>query len=165
MLFIEKCIRLVKPGGRIAIVLPQGNLNNPTSEFLRNFIFDHCRLLGCVGLQENTFRPITPTKTSVVLLQKWRSEKEKNDDYNIFMADSEKPGKDNSGNYIYLKDKDGNYIDEKKQIIDVFDIIWDDNVKARRINGKTQNKFIKNNKPPVRSQIDIYEYYRKNINL
>ena len=119
MLFIEKCIRLVKPGGRIAIVLPQGNLNNPTSEFLRNFIFDYCRLLGCVGLQENTFRPFTPTKTSVVLLQKWRSEKEKNDDYNIFMADSEKPGKDNSGNYIYLKDKDGNYIDEKKQIIDV----------------------------------------------
>ena len=41
------------------------------------------------------------------------------DDYNIFMADSEKPGKDNSGNYIYLKDKDGNFIDEKKQIIDV----------------------------------------------
>mgnify|MGYP003302479262 CR=1 FL=1 len=55
MLFIEKCIRLIKPGGRIAIVLPQGNLNNPTSEFLRNFIFENCRLLGCVGLKENTF--------------------------------------------------------------------------------------------------------------
>ena len=53
----------------------------------------------------------------------------------------------------------------QQQIIDVFDIIWNDNVKARRINGQTQNKFIKNNKPPVRSQIDIYEYYRKNINL
>ena len=75
MLFIEKCIRLVKPGGRIAIVLPQGNLNNPTSEFLRNFIFENCRLLACVGLKENTFRPFTPTKTSVVLLQKWKSNK------------------------------------------------------------------------------------------
>ena len=119
MLFIEKCIRFVKPGGRIAIVLPQGNLNNPTSEFLRNFIFDRCRLLGCIGLHENTFRPFTPTKTSVVLLQKWRSEKEKKDDYKIFMASSEKSGKDNSGNYIYLKDKDGNYIDTKNQIIDI----------------------------------------------
>tara|TARA_Y100000816_G_C26102442_1_gene584690 strand:+ start:175 stop:2052 length:1878 start_codon:yes stop_codon:yes gene_type:complete len=122
MLFIEKCIRLIKPGGRIAIVLPQGNLNNPTSEFLRNFIFENCRLLGCVGLKENTFRPFTPTKTSVVLLQKWKSEKEKTNDYNIFMADSEKPGKDNSGNYIYLKDKEGNYINEKNQIIDVLKI-------------------------------------------
>ena len=53
----------------------------------------------------------------------------------------------------------------QQQIIDVFDIIWNDNVKARRINGQTQNQFIKNNKPPVRSQIDIYEYYRKNVNL
>ena len=53
----------------------------------------------------------------------------------------------------------------QKQIIDVFDIIWDDNVKARRINGQTQNLFIKNNKPAVRSQIEIYEYYRKNVSL
>ena len=118
MLFIEKTIKLVKPGGRIAIVLPQGNLNNPTSKFLRSFIFDKCRLLGCVGLKENTFRPFTPTKTSVVILQKWKkNEKLKN--YNIFMASSEKSGKDNSGNYIYLKDKDGNFINEKKEIINV----------------------------------------------
>ena len=35
----------------------------------------------------------------------------------------------------------------QKQITDVFDITWNDNVKARRINGHTQNQFIKNNKP------------------
>ena len=114
MLFIEKCIRLVKPGGRIAIVLPQGNLNNPTSEFLRNFIFDHCRLLGCVGLQENTFRPFTPTKTSVVFSKNGDQRKKKRW-LQYLHGWLEKPGKDNSGNYIYLKDKDGNYIDEKKQ--------------------------------------------------
>ena len=52
----------------------------------------------------------------------------------------------------------------QQQIIDVFDITWNDNVKARRINGYTQNQFIRNNKSPVRSQIDIYEYYRNNYN-
>lgn len=122
MLFIEKCIRLVRPGGRIAIVLPQGNLNNSTSEFLRNFIFDNCRLLGCIGLMENTFRPFTPTKTSVVLLQKWKNNEEKNKNYKIFMGNSKKPGKDSSGNYIYLKDKDGNFIDEENNIIDILKV-------------------------------------------
>ena len=53
----------------------------------------------------------------------------------------------------------------QQQIIDVFDITWNDNVKARRINGYTQNQFIRNNKSPVRSQFDIYEYYRNNDNL
>ena len=53
----------------------------------------------------------------------------------------------------------------QQQIIDVFDITWNDNVKARRINGYTQNQFIRNNKSPVRSQLDIYEYYRNNDNL
>ena len=53
----------------------------------------------------------------------------------------------------------------QQQIIDVFDITWNDNVKARRINGYTQNQFIRNNKSPIRSQLDIYEYYRNNDNL
>tara|TARA_B100000963_G_scaffold17560_1_gene13454 strand:+ start:6002 stop:8062 length:2061 start_codon:yes stop_codon:yes gene_type:complete len=53
----------------------------------------------------------------------------------------------------------------QQQIIDVFDITWNDNVKARRINGYTQNQLIRNNKSPVRSQLDIYEYYRNNDNL
>ena len=53
----------------------------------------------------------------------------------------------------------------QQQIIDIFDITWNDNVKARRINGYKQNQFIINNKPLVRSQFDIYEYYRNNDNL
>jgi polyphosphate kinase len=49
----------------------------------------------------------------------------------------------------------------KKQIIDVFDIIWMDNVKSRIINKKPQNKFRKTSDKPVRSQWAIYDYYKK----
>jgi polyphosphate kinase len=50
------------------------------------------------------------------------------------------------------------------QIMDVFEIIWNDNVKARKINEKKQNSFVKNNKPPIRSQFEIYSYYKKEMN-
>ena len=46
---------------------------------------------------------------------------------------------------------------------DVFDIIWNDNVKARRLNGLIQNNFVKNNSKPNRSQFEIYEYYKKEV--
>ena len=49
----------------------------------------------------------------------------------------------------------------KKQIIDVFDSIWMDNVKSRIINKKPQNKFRKTSDKPVRSQWAIYDYYKK----
>jgi len=55
--------------------------------------------------------------------------------------------------------------DLQRQIIEVFDIIWSDNVKARRLNGPIQNVFVENNAPAVRSQIAIHEYYKKEANL
>jgi polyphosphate kinase len=49
----------------------------------------------------------------------------------------------------------------QKEIIDVFEICWSDNVKARKINGAVQNEFVKNNHESVRSQWKILEYYQK----
>lgn len=74
ILFIEKCLNFLKPGGRCAIVLPQGRLNNSSDLHIRNFIFDKARLLAVVGLGVNTFKPHTGTKTSVIFLQKYTYE-------------------------------------------------------------------------------------------
>lgn len=74
ILFIEKCLNLLRPGGRMAIVLPQGRLNNSSDLPIRNFIFDKARLLAVVGLDVNTFKPHTGTKTSVLFLQKYTEE-------------------------------------------------------------------------------------------
>ena len=110
VLFIERCLRFLKPGGRMAIVSPQGNLNNTNAEYIRKFMSDKARLLAVVGLHVNTFKPFTGTKTSVIFLQKWRNEDEITDDYPVFMAASEKPGKDNSGSYVFKKAPDGSYL-------------------------------------------------------
>ena len=110
ILFIERNINFLKPGGRMAIVLPQGRFNNTSDKYIRDFIAEHARILAVVGLHGNTFKPHTGTKTSVLFLQKWDEKLcPKVDDYPIFFAVSEKGGKDNSGDYTYVKNENGQY--------------------------------------------------------
>jgi len=71
ILFLERCLHFLKPGGRMAIVLPQGLLNNTNAEYIRRFVIDEARILAVVGLHVNTFKPHTGTKTSVLFLRKY----------------------------------------------------------------------------------------------
>ena len=124
VLFIERNLDFLKPGGRMAIVLPQGRFNNVSDKYIRGFIAERARILAVVGLHQNTFKPHTGTKTSVLLLQKWNNDPGQGplcprvDDYPIFMAVSEKGGKDNSGDYVYTKNGNGQYkLDRNGHII------------------------------------------------
>jgi len=74
ILFIERSINFLKEGGRMAIVLPQGRLNNISDLYIRNFLFNKARILAVVGLHPNTFKPHAGTKTSILFLQKYTSE-------------------------------------------------------------------------------------------
>ncbi len=74
ILFLERSLQFLKPGGRMAIVLPQGLLNNTNAEYIRRFIIDEARILAVVGLHGNTFKPHTGTKTSVLFLRKYTDE-------------------------------------------------------------------------------------------
>lgn len=49
ILFIERNLDFLKPGGRMAIVLPQGRFNNSSDKRIREFISEQCRILGVVG--------------------------------------------------------------------------------------------------------------------
>lgn len=104
ILFIERNLKFLKPGGRMAVVLPQGRFNNSSDKYIREYIAQHCRILAVVGLHGNTFKPHTGTKTSVLFVQKWDAVicpfKE---DYPIFFATQQIPGKNNSGEPIYWK--------------------------------------------------------------
>ena len=114
ILFIERNLDFLRPGGRMAIVLPQGRFNNTSDKYIREFIAEHGRILAVIGLHGNTFKPHTGTKTSVLFVQKWDNALcPKVDDYPIFFAVSEKGGKDNSGDYIYLKDENGQIKQDK----------------------------------------------------
>ena len=108
ILFIERNLDFLKPGGRMAIVLPQGRLNNMSDKYIRDFIAERARILAIVSLHGNTFKPHTGTKTSVLFAQKWDDALcPKVEDYPIFFAVSQKGGKNNSGDYVHLKDENG----------------------------------------------------------
>ena len=119
ILFIERNLKFLKPGGRMAVVLPQGRFNNSSDKYIREYIADNCRILAVVGLHGNVFKPHTGTKTSVLFVQKWDDKLcPKKEDYPIFFATMQKPSKDNSGDKIYVKDESGkNKLDKHNHFI------------------------------------------------
>ncbi len=122
LLFIERSLDALRPGGRMAIVLPQGVFNNTNMEWVREWLFDKARILAVIGLEGNTFKLPAPakgtgTKTSVLFLQKWEEGQVPLEDYPILMAVSKKSGKDNSGEYIYV-DSEGKRVNSKNGIFE-----------------------------------------------
>lgn len=72
LIFVERGLNLLKPGGRMGIVLPDGNLNNPSSAWLRRWTEGRAKLLAVVSLPEETFRSSNATvKASLVFLCKF----------------------------------------------------------------------------------------------
>lgn len=98
ILFIERVIQLLKPGGRGALVVPQGILNNTNLSYIREWLFTKSRIIGVISLDANTFKPHTNVKTSLLFFQKWQGPALT--DYQVFMAVSQKSGKDRSGKLV-----------------------------------------------------------------
>lgn len=173
VLFLDYCLNKLSPGGRMAIVLPQGHFNNISAEQTRRYIMSRARILAVVGLHINAFKPHTNTKTSVLFVQKWagaavdawkqwaddlyeherlaaevealrkwrESELKKGidprhlpyqireevahpgdppappGDYPIFFATSQRSGRDNSGDYDWLKDGTGAIVTAPKTVL------------------------------------------------
>lgn len=103
-LFMERCLRMLTPRGRMAIVLPRGVLKNYNDEYVRRFILENARVVAVAGLGSNMFKPFTNTKTCVLFLQK-RDKPIQNlndvkDDPPAVFTVTERSGKDKSGRII-----------------------------------------------------------------
>jgi type I restriction enzyme M protein len=117
ILFIERCIQLLKPSGRLGIVLPDSILGAPGLGYIREWLIKNTHIVASLDLHADTFQPRNGTQTSVLLLQKKTQkqvDKEEKTgimvDYNIFMVMLEKIGHDKRGNPIFKRDKEGNEI-------------------------------------------------------
>jgi type I restriction enzyme M protein len=110
VLFIERCLKWLKPGGRMGIVVPDGILGNPDNEAIRAWILRHTRVLASVDLPVEAFLPQVGVQASLLFLQK-RSDAEVSalteSDYPIFMAIAEQVGHDRRGLTVYRRDPDG----------------------------------------------------------
>ena len=54
--------------------------------------------------------------------------------------------------------------DIKQELIDTFNICWNDNVKSRILDKKQTNAYFRNENEKIRAQFDTYTYYKNKLN-
>lgn len=72
VLFLERCYKyLNEENGYLAIVIPDGVLTNATSQYVRDWIVEHFRIIAVVSLPQHTFSHVRAgVKSSVLFLKK-----------------------------------------------------------------------------------------------
>ena len=94
LLFIERCLDLLKDGGRLGIVLPESVFGMPTYRHVVDYLRARYSIVGIISMPEDLFQPHTHAKTCVVLIVK----RPPNDSDEIFMSIVEWCGHDSRGN-------------------------------------------------------------------
>jgi len=115
ILCVEQCVRWLKPGGRMALVLPNGFLSNASAEYARTWLMQRCWILASISIPVEAFlvEANVGIHTGVLILQKKTELEIKAEaaqgtpDYAIFMAVADKVGVDRRGNPIYKRDETG----------------------------------------------------------
>jgi len=70
LLFIERYYQLLRPGGRLAVVLPESVFDTSSTRDIRLFLFKYFRILGIISLPSEAFAPFTTTKTNILFAEK-----------------------------------------------------------------------------------------------
>lgn len=103
ILFLERCIQLLAPGGRIAIVLPHNKLGSPSWGYAREWVMKRLRVLAVIGLPREVFLPHTHQKTSILVGVKRAATLRRVPKEDILFLASERAGKDSKGQIVAKK--------------------------------------------------------------
>ena len=75
VLFIERCLRLLKPGGRLGIVLPEGVLNNTQLQSVRELFEGMAKIVLITSIPQDVFMASGATvKPSLMFFKKFTAE-------------------------------------------------------------------------------------------
>jgi type I restriction enzyme M protein len=70
LLFIDRCLQLLKPGGKLAIVLPESIFGNPSHGYITSYLAKNIKITGLVSMPEDLFQPYTHAKACVLFPEK-----------------------------------------------------------------------------------------------
>lgn len=109
ILFLERCLQLLKPGGRMGIVLPEAIFGMPTYEYVVTYLQQQTKIMGIVSMPEPLFKTSGKggTHAKVVVLFVEKAFVAAGEDHDIFMADVKWCGHDSRGNPTIRKDAEG----------------------------------------------------------
>jgi type I restriction enzyme M protein len=163
VLFIERCLDWLKPGGRMGIVLPDGILGNPGDEYIRWWLLRHCWVLASVDLPVEVFivEANVNILTSLLFLKKKTDDEIRaadlgqTIDYPVFMAVAEKVGFDRRGNTLYKRGPDGEELVEIREYRERI-----------RINGRSEVRTLRRPEKTVDNDLPriaaAYQEFRSN---
>lgn len=107
ILFLEICIRLLKPGGRLGVVVPESMISNTSSGHVVQYFLQHMDLNAVIGMPENLFKTSgkggTHTKTCLLVAKKKKKHNQKAGPQ-FFMAEAKWCGNDSRGQKISRDD-------------------------------------------------------------
>lgn len=118
ILFVEKVLSMLKDGGRSAIVLPDGNFENPSLRYFREFLVSHCQIDAIVSLPDGTFIPYgTGVKSSIIFFTKTKSPKK---NYSIFFGQINHLGYTFSKHSKVEYTEDGHILEDYSKVLDKY---------------------------------------------
>jgi type I restriction enzyme M protein len=107
-------VKILKPGGKLAIVLPDSILSNPGLTFIRHWILINARVIASIDLPPETFQPFVGTQASLLFLERKATEEIEHEkesgaqpDYEVFMSVPTEIGHDRRGNMTYRRTPEG----------------------------------------------------------
>lgn len=118
VLFVERCLQMLRGGGRLAIVLPETYFHAPKVRYVLEYMLRGNNIMAIIDLPHNTFRPYCNAKTLLIVLEKKKPQQE-----HITMAVCEGIGHDHNGKPLYRYDEKQRIFTQNK---------WDDSVEIIR---------------------------------
>lgn len=159
ILFIERCIQLLRDGGKLGIILPEGIFGNPSDRYIWEYLEHNGKILGVISLDQNTFQPYTCNKTSILFYQKLKNVPK---DYEIDFSIVDNVGHDKDGKVSFKLNQDGS----KQLDINRNPLVNDDLIdlhlkllKAEGFNYQKDQKIFKIMKNQIKNHIYIPNYY------
>ncbi len=128
ILFVERCLQMLKDGGVLAIVLPETLFHAPKYRYVLQFALSGNNLQAVIDLPHNTFRPHNNAKTCLMILQKGVQQQEQ-----VLMAVAEEMGHDHLGRTMFRLDSNNVASSE----------IWDDLATIRK---EIETPYLESNK-------------------
>jgi type I restriction enzyme M protein len=112
IIFLERCLQFLRPGGRLGIVLPESLFGMPTHEYVMVFLRNRAKVRGIISMPEELFKTSgkggTHAKVCVVLIE--NTVPGQDDDWDVFMAEARWCGHDSRGKPTLRRTADGRQI-------------------------------------------------------
>lgn len=146
ILFVEKIIKILNENGRAAIVLPDGDFENPSLDYFRKYIIENVKIDAIVSLPDGTFIPYgTGVQSSIIFISKLPQtelQKQLKNNYKIFYGKITKLGYTFSKHSKDVFDENGNLDEDYSDILNCYkNHIYNDNAYLVSVQDVISNKY------------------------